>query len=52
MPVADDKDYMKNLIFEDGAPATGYDPDETQSEDGRGVFMSGAGYDQSAFMRD
>ncbi|KAE8775272.1 DNA repair protein rhp54 [Hordeum vulgare] len=34
MPVADDEDYMQNLIFEGGAPAAGYDPDKTQSQDG------------------
>ena len=36
MPSAVDEDYMQNLIFEGGAPAAGYDPDETQSQDGRG----------------
>ena len=45
---------MQNLIFEGGAPAAGYDPDETQSQDGRGAFTPAAGYDpdQAAFMRD
>ncbi|KAE8770060.1 DNA repair protein rhp54 [Hordeum vulgare] len=31
MPAAGDEDYMQNLIFEGGAPAAGYNPDETQS---------------------
>ena len=54
MPSAVDEDYMQNLIFEGGAPAAGYDPDETQSQDGRGAFTPAAGYDpdQAAFMRD
>ncbi|XBI55189.1 hypothetical protein VPH35_037058 [Triticum aestivum] len=45
---------MQNLIFEGGAPGAGYDPDETQSQDCRGAFMSAAGYDpdQAAFMCD
>ncbi|KAE8821095.1 DNA repair protein rhp54 [Hordeum vulgare] len=52
MLAADDKDYMQNLIFEDGAPAAGYDPDETQSQDGRGAFTpSTFDQDQAAFMR-
>ncbi|KAE8807839.1 DNA repair protein rhp54 [Hordeum vulgare] len=45
MPAADD--YMQNMIFEDGAQAAGFDPDETQSQDGRGYNE-----DQVAFMRD
>ncbi|SPT20598.1 unnamed protein product [Triticum aestivum] len=54
MSSAVDEDYMQNLIFEGGAPADGYDPDETQSQDGRATFTSAAGYDpdQAAFMRD
>ncbi|XP_037419205.1 uncharacterized protein LOC119283983 [Triticum dicoccoides] len=54
MPSAADEDYMQNLIFEGGAPATGYDPDKTQSQDGCGAFTPAAGYDpdQAAFMRD
>ncbi|XBH71874.1 hypothetical protein VPH35_099271 [Triticum aestivum] len=54
MPSAVDEDYMQNLIFEGGAPAAGYDPDETQSQDGRGPFTPTVGYDpdQAAFMRD
>ncbi|XP_044444553.1 uncharacterized protein [Triticum aestivum] len=54
MPSAVDEDYMQNLIFEGGAPAAGYDPDETQSQDGRGAFTPSAGYDpdQGPFMRD
>ncbi|XBI40353.1 hypothetical protein VPH35_124950 [Triticum aestivum] len=54
MPSAVDEDYMQNLIFEGGVPAAGYDPDETQSQDGRGAFTPAAGYhpDQAAFMRD
>ncbi|XBJ18931.1 hypothetical protein VPH35_009985 [Triticum aestivum] len=53
MPSAVDEDYMQNLIFEGGAPAAGYYPDETQSQDGRGAFTPAAGYysDQVAFMR-
>ncbi|KAE8777629.1 DNA repair protein rhp54 [Hordeum vulgare] len=43
--VADD--YMQNMIFEGGAQAAGFDPDETQSQDGRGYNE-----DQAAFMRD
>ncbi|XP_048546799.1 uncharacterized protein LOC125525835 [Triticum urartu] len=54
MSAASDKDYMQNLIFEGGAPAAGYDPNETQSQDGRGVFTPSASYDpdHAAFMRD
>uniref|UniRef100_A0A453PMU6 Myb-like domain-containing protein n=1 Tax=Aegilops tauschii subsp. strangulata TaxID=200361 RepID=A0A453PMU6_AEGTS len=54
MPAAVDEDFMQNLIFESGAPGAGYDPDETQSQDGRGAFTPAAGYDpdQAAFMRD
>ncbi|SPT17049.1 unnamed protein product [Triticum aestivum] len=54
MPSAVDEDYMQNLIFEGGAPGAGYDPDETQSQDGHGAFTPAAGYDpdQAAFMRD
>ncbi|XBH68748.1 hypothetical protein VPH35_096821 [Triticum aestivum] len=54
MPSAVDEDYMRNLIFEGGVPGAGYDPDETQSQDGRGAFTPAAGYDpdQAAFMRD
>ncbi|XBI77680.1 hypothetical protein VPH35_070744 [Triticum aestivum] len=54
MPSTVNEDYMQNLIFEGGAQAGGYDPDETQSQDGRGAFTPAAGYDpdQAAFMRD
>ncbi|XP_037418888.1 uncharacterized protein LOC119283438 [Triticum dicoccoides] len=54
MPAAGDEDYMQNLIFEGGAPGVGYDPDESQSQDGHGAFTPGAGYDpdQAVFMRD
>ncbi|KAE8778269.1 DNA repair protein rhp54 [Hordeum vulgare] len=54
MPAAGDDDYMQNMIFEGGAQAPGFDPDETQSQDGRGPFTPPAGYneDQAAFMRD
>ena len=54
MPAAGDEDYMQNLIFEGGAPAAGYNPDETQSQDGHGAFTPATGYDpdQAAFMRD
>ncbi|KAE8818691.1 Lectin-domain containing receptor kinase A4.3 [Hordeum vulgare] len=43
MPVAVDDDttnhFLEKMIFEDGEPATGaYDPDETQSQDGRAPF--------------
>ncbi|XBH97872.1 hypothetical protein VPH35_127481 [Triticum aestivum] len=42
------------LSGECSADAAGYDPDKTQSQDGRGAFTSAAGYDldQAAFMRD
>ncbi|XBI81885.1 hypothetical protein VPH35_090698 [Triticum aestivum] len=54
MSSAVDEDFMQNLIFEGGAPGAGYDPDETQSQDGRGAFTPAAAYDpdQVAFMRD
>ncbi|KAE8821204.1 Eyes absent-like protein 4 [Hordeum vulgare] len=53
MPAAGDEDYMQNLISESGAPATGYDPDETQSQDNRGALTSSTfDQDQVAFMRD
>ncbi|KAE8809735.1 Lectin-domain containing receptor kinase A4.3 [Hordeum vulgare] len=42
-----DDDYMQNMIFEGGAQAAGFDPDETQSQDGRGYNEY-----QVAFMRD
>ena len=45
MSSAVDEDYMQHLIFEGGAPGAGYDPDETQSQDGRGAFTPAAGYD-------
>ncbi|KAE8790174.1 DNA repair protein rhp54 [Hordeum vulgare] len=47
MPSTGDNDYMQNMIFEGGAQAVGFDPDETQSQDGRGYNK-----DQVAFMRD
>ncbi|XBI50124.1 hypothetical protein VPH35_113578 [Triticum aestivum] len=54
MPSAVDEYFMQNLIFEGGAPGAGYDPDGTQSQDGRWAFTPAAGYDpdQAAFMRD
>ncbi|XBH95240.1 hypothetical protein VPH35_085834 [Triticum aestivum] len=54
MSSAVDKNYMRNLIFEGGAPGAGYDPEETQSQDGHGAFTPAAGYDpdQAAFMRE
>ncbi|XBI95510.1 hypothetical protein VPH35_031961 [Triticum aestivum] len=54
MPSAVDEDYVQNLIFEGGAPAAGYDPSETQSQDGHGAFTPVVGYDpdQAAFMHD
>ncbi|KAE8819591.1 DNA repair protein rhp54 [Hordeum vulgare] len=53
MPSVGDEDYMQNLIFEGGAPAAGYDPDETQSRDDRGAFTpSTFDQDQAAFIRD
>ncbi|KAE8821249.1 Eyes absent-like protein 4 [Hordeum vulgare] len=54
MPAADDDDYVQNMIFEGGAQAASFDPDETQSQDGRGAFTPPPGYneDQAAFMRD
>ncbi|XBH92293.1 hypothetical protein VPH35_083450 [Triticum aestivum] len=54
MSSAVDEDYMQHLIFEGGAPGAGYDPEETQSQDGRGAFTPATGYDpyQAAFMHD
>ncbi|KAE8811841.1 Cysteine-rich receptor-like protein kinase 10 [Hordeum vulgare] len=54
MPAAGDDDYMQNMIFEGGAQAAGFDPNKTQSQDGRGAFTPPAGYneDHAAFMRD
>ncbi|XP_044402298.1 uncharacterized protein, partial [Triticum aestivum] len=53
MPASGDDDYMQNMVFEGGAPAAGYDPDETQSQDGRGAFTpSTFDQDQAVFMRD
>ena len=45
---------MKLLRSPTGAQAAGYDPDKTQSQDGRGAFTPSAGYneDHAAFMRD
>ncbi|XBI83266.1 hypothetical protein VPH35_091787 [Triticum aestivum] len=61
MPSADDDDFMQNIIFEagteaaGGAAAVGYNPDETQSQDGRELFTPSI-FDKSgmqdAFMRD
>ena len=42
MSSAIDEDYMQHLIFEGGAPGAGYDPEETQSQDGRGAFTPAA----------
>ncbi|KAE8785978.1 Eyes absent-like protein 4 [Hordeum vulgare] len=47
MPAIGNDDYMQNMIFEGGVHATGFDTDETQSQDGRGYIE-----DQAAFMRD
>ncbi|KAE8813770.1 DNA repair protein rhp54 [Hordeum vulgare] len=47
MPAAGDDDYMQNMIFEGGAQAAGFHPNETQSQDDRGYNE-----DQAAFMRD
>ncbi|KAE8804547.1 C2 domain-containing protein [Hordeum vulgare] len=54
MSGAGDDDYMQNMIFEGGAHAASFDPDETQSQDGRGAFTQAVGYneEQAAFMRD
>ncbi|KAE8782063.1 DNA repair protein rhp54 [Hordeum vulgare] len=54
MPAADDDNYLQNMIFEGGAQAAGFDPDETESQDGRGAFTPPARYneDQVAFMCD
>ncbi|KAE8792509.1 putative serine/threonine-protein kinase [Hordeum vulgare] len=54
MSTAGDDDYMQNMIFEGGAQAPGFDPDETESQDGRGAFASPIGYneDQVALIRD
>ncbi|KAE8775506.1 DNA repair protein rhp54 [Hordeum vulgare] len=46
MPAAGNDDYMQKMIFEGGAQAAGFDPDETQSQDGRCYNE-----DQAAFMR-
>ncbi|KAE8820542.1 DNA repair protein rhp54 [Hordeum vulgare] len=35
MPAAGDGDYMQNMIFEGGAQAARFDPDETESHDGQ-----------------
>ncbi|XP_037480496.1 uncharacterized protein LOC119357757 [Triticum dicoccoides] len=59
MPASGDDDYMQNIIFEGGTPAdggatgAGYNTDETQSQDGRGVFTpSTFDQDQATFMHD
>ncbi|KAE8790195.1 DNA repair protein rhp54 [Hordeum vulgare] len=53
MSVVGDEDDMQNLIFESSAPDARYDPDETQSQKGRGAFTpSTFDQDQAAFMRD
>ncbi|KAE8794224.1 DNA repair protein rhp54 [Hordeum vulgare] len=53
MSAAGDEDYMHNLIFEGGASSVRYDPDETQSQDGRGASTpSTFDQDQATFMRD
>ncbi|KAE8799098.1 Eyes absent-like protein 4 [Hordeum vulgare] len=54
MLAAGHDDYMQNTISEGGVQVAGFDPDETQSHDGRGAFTPPAGYneDQAAFMRD
>uniref|UniRef100_A0A8I6WPF7 Uncharacterized protein n=1 Tax=Hordeum vulgare subsp. vulgare TaxID=112509 RepID=A0A8I6WPF7_HORVV len=36
MPAAGNDDYMQNMIFEGGAQSAGFNPGETQSQDGRG----------------
>ncbi|KAE8797199.1 Phospholipid-transporting ATPase 1 [Hordeum vulgare] len=56
MPVAVDDDttnrLLENMIFE-GAPATGaYDPDETQSQDGREPFTQATNDPHDASMQD
>ncbi|KAI5016768.1 hypothetical protein ZWY2020_006619 [Hordeum vulgare] len=42
MMAASDEDYMQNLIFKGGASVdnpAGYDPNKTQSRDGRGAHL-------------
>ncbi|KAE8808925.1 DNA repair protein rhp54 [Hordeum vulgare] len=56
MSVAVDDDttnrFPENMIFE-GAPTAGvYDPDETQSQDGRAPFMQATNDPHDAFMQD
>ncbi|KAE8793878.1 Eyes absent-like protein 4 [Hordeum vulgare] len=52
MSAAGDDDYIQNMIFEGGAQDAGFDPDETQSQDGRWAPPAGYNEDQAAFMRD
>ncbi|KAE8809079.1 DNA repair protein rhp54 [Hordeum vulgare] len=47
MLAANYDDYMQNMIFEGDAQAAGFDPDDTQREDGRGYNE-----DQAAFIHD
>ena len=63
MPAADEDEtagrFMESIIFEGGTAAAGgaagagYNPEETQSQDGRGAFTpSTIDQDQVAFMHD
>ncbi|KAE8809409.1 DNA repair protein rhp54 [Hordeum vulgare] len=56
MPAAVDNDkvnrFLENMIFE-GVPTAGaYDPDETQSQDGRAPFTQATNDPHDAFMQD
>ncbi|KAE8782002.1 eyes absent-like protein 4 [Hordeum vulgare] len=62
MPTTVDNDmtnrFLKNMIFEGGAPTTGgysaaaYDPDEIQSQDDRAPFTQATNDPHDAFMQD
>ncbi|KAE8820752.1 Eyes absent-like protein 4 [Hordeum vulgare] len=62
MPAAVDDDtanrFLENMIFEGGVPTAGaysaaaYDPDETQSQDGRAPFTQATNDPHDAFMQD
>ncbi|KAE8813189.1 DNA repair protein rhp54 [Hordeum vulgare] len=62
MPAAVDDDtanrFLENMNFEGGVPAAGaysaaaYDPDETQSQDGRAPFTQATNDPHDAFMQD
>ncbi|KAE8795132.1 Lectin-domain containing receptor kinase A4.3 [Hordeum vulgare] len=56
MPTVIDDDtanrFLENMIFEDGALAATYNPDETQSQDGRAPFTQATNDPHDAFMQD